>query len=71
MLKRVWLYVDVQPSGRYAVLPVIERVASELRPSNVPGSSDASLVLPPRSSETSFVVKLNTPAGSEVRPGFS
>ena len=39
-----WSYVDVQPSGRYAVLPAMLRDATALRPSNVPGSKDVSII---------------------------
>ena len=65
----VWSYVDVQPIGRYAMLPAILRVLSELRPSNVPGSSDVRPVSEKERS-VSFVVKLNTLAGSDVRPAL-
>jgi hypothetical protein len=51
------------------VLPVILRVWSKLRLSKVPGSSDVRPVLE-RSRVASFVVKLNTPAGSDVRPAL-
>ena len=70
MLSGRWSYVDVQFSGRNAVLPVMLRDASASRRANVPGSSDTR---PVASSEIdcSCVVNLNTPSGRNVRPGLS
>ena len=49
-------------------MPVIVRVASAFRLSNVPGSSDVRRVLSERPSDVSAVKRSKTPAGSDVRP---
>ena len=58
----------MQLSGRYAVLPVILREESELRPSNVPGSSDVRPVLLLRVICVIDVNRLNTPAAILLIP---